>query len=433
MKILLYGINYAPELTGIGKYTGEMAAWLAGRGHEVRVVTAPPYYPDWKVGAGYTAGRYVVEQREGVKIWRTPLWVPFRHGGVKRLLHLASFAVSSMPVLFRQLFWHPQLVWVVAPAFFCVPGAWLTARLCGARCWLHIQDFEVDAAFELGLMRGAKLRALALGLERWLLRRFDRVSSISLRMLDHLLSKGVARDRVVPFPNWVDLDAIRPAASRVGAGGTAMAPANRYRAELQIAPDAVVALYSGNMGKKQGLEILAKAAELTRSRVDLVWVFCGEGVGRGDFERACVGLPNVRLLPLQPVGRLSELLNLADIHLLPQRADVEDLVMPSKLSGMLASGRPVVATARAGTELEKVVAGCGVVVDAENPEAFGRAVIALADDAERRTVLGLAARAYAEAYMGRDAVLGAFETALLHLVTDDASVLDERPDQRVSK
>lgn len=426
MKILIYGINFSPELTGIGKYTGEMAAWLAGRGHEVRVVTAPPYYPDWKTADGYSAARYEVEQWEGVGVWRTPLWVPFRPGGAKRLLHLASFALSSLPVLFRQIFWRPQVVWVVAPALFCAPGAWLTTRLCGARCWLHIQDFEVDAAFELGLMRGAKLRALALGLERWLLCRFDRVSSISLQMQDHLLSKGVAGDRIVLFPNWVDLDAIRPGASRVGADGTAMALVNRYRAELQIAPDAVVALYSGNMGKKQGLEILVKAAELARSRSNLVWVFCGEGVGRGDLEQACVGLLNVRLIPLQPLERLDELLNLADIHLLPQRSDAADLVMPSKLTGMLASGRPVVATAKAGTELANVVAGCGVVVDAENPEAFGAAVVALVDDVKRRAALGQAARAYAEANLGRDEVLGSFETALLQLVRDGHNVVDAR-------
>jgi colanic acid biosynthesis glycosyl transferase WcaI len=417
VKVLVYGLNFSPELTGIGKYTGEMAAWLAGRGHEVRVVTAPPYYPDWKVGAGYTAGRYVCESWQGVSVWRTPLWVPFRPGGAKRLLHLASFALSSLPVLLREMFWRPQVVWVVAPAFFCAPGAWLTARLCGARCWLHIQDFEVDAAFELGLLQGSALRRFALGLERWTLRRFDRVSSISMRMADHLITKGVESSRVVSFQNWADINLILPSRHGVGADGTAMAPGNRYRADLQIAPGTVVALYSGNMGKKQGLELLAEAARMTRECTDLVWVFCGEGAGRGDLERACEELPNVRLMPLQPLERLNELLNLADIHLLPQRADAADLVMPSKLSGMLASGRPVVATARKGSELERVVAGCGVVVAPDSPEAFCSAVLALAVAPERRGRLGRAGRAYAEAHLGREAILGDFESELFRLVS----------------
>ncbi len=90
MKILLYGINFAPELTGIGKYTGEMAAWLAARGHQVRVVTAPPYYPHWKVGEGYSGTHWQRQTWAGVQVWRCPLWVPSQPSGLKRLLHLAT-------------------------------------------------------------------------------------------------------------------------------------------------------------------------------------------------------------------------------------------------------------------------------------------------------------------------------------------------------
>ena len=129
MKILLYGINFAPELTGIGKYTGEMAAWLAAQGHQVRVVTAPPYYPDWAVGAGYSARTWRRERWQGVDVWRCPLWVPPRPGGAKRLVHLASFALSSLPVMLRQLLWRPEVVWVVEPPLFCAPTAWAVAQI----------------------------------------------------------------------------------------------------------------------------------------------------------------------------------------------------------------------------------------------------------------------------------------------------------------
>lgn len=416
MKILLYGMNFSPELTGIGKYTSEMAVWLAACGHEVRVISAPPYYPDWKLGAGYSPWQYIVEQRDGVDVWRAPLWVPFRPGGAKRLLHLVSFAVSSLPLLFRHLFWRPDVVWVVAPALFCAPGAWLTARLAGARCWLHIQDFEVDAAFEMGMLKGRRLRSFALGTERWLFRRFDRVSSISPRMIKHLHGKGVAEKDVVWFPNWVNTVVIRPLTAKVDASVTAMVTANGYRAALQNSPNAIVALYSGNMGDKQGLEILSQAATLTKSRKNLVWVFCGEGVGRANLERGCAGLANVRFLPLQPVERLNELLNLADIHLLPQRADVADLVMPSKLTGMLASGRPVIATALPGTEVASVCEQCGLVVPPGDSEAFAQAVLSLADDAAFRVNLGVKARAYAEFHFGHNAILSRFESELQLLI-----------------
>jgi colanic acid biosynthesis glycosyl transferase WcaI len=409
MKILLYGINFAPELTGIGKYTGEMAAWLASHGHAVRVVTAPPYYPAWAVSAGYSGRTWSTENVMGVDVWRCPLWVPARPGGVSRLLHLASFAVSSVPVMLHQVFWRPDVVWVVEPALFCAPCAGVVARLSGAKAWLHIQDFEVDAAFSLGLLRGKRIRAWVEHCESWLMRRFDVVSTISDRMMDLLLAKGVAAQHAFLAPNWVDIAAISPTTQCVGA--------NPYRVLLGLPADCVVALYSGNMGGKQGLEILAEVARLREAGYaksdsrPLVFVFCGDGAGKAALQLACAGLANVHFLPLQPMEQLNDLLAMADIHLLPQRADAADLVMPSKLTGMLASGKPVVATAHAGTELARVLAGsgpdtqCGLVVEPENATAMLAAIEVLLKDAALRHRLGVAARAYAEQHLHIDMVL----------------------------
>jgi colanic acid biosynthesis glycosyl transferase WcaI len=404
MKILVYGINYAPELTGIGKYSAEMAEWLAARGHEVSVVTAPPYYPQWEVHAGYRAGRYRKEARRGVTVRRAPLWVPGKPGGLKRLVHLASFALSSLPSLLRAAAGRPDIVLVVEPAFFCAPAAWLAARLCGARAWLHIQDYEVDAAFELGLLKGKGLRAAVLRAERWLMRRFDRVSTISNRMLDLALAKGVDPGRAVLLPNWIDVEAIAPRE-----GGD-------YRAELGIPDGAVVALYSGNMGGKQGLQTLADVARRLEREQRLWFVFCGQGPERAPLEAQCQGLRRVVFLDLQPAERLGELLNTADIHLLPQRAGAADLVMPSKLTGMLASGRPVVCGAAPGTELAGVVARCGLVTPPEDGAAMAEAVRRLGDNAQIRATLGAAARQYAQAHLHVDAVLAAAEQEFAAIV-----------------
>jgi colanic acid biosynthesis glycosyl transferase WcaI len=419
MKILVYGINFSPELTGIGKYTGEMASWLAAQGHELRVVTAPPYYPAWQVDAPYSARWYRREPASlsGYPVWRCPLWVPKKVTGAKRLLHLASFAVTSFPVLLRQIFWRPDVVWVAAPSLMCAPAAWLVARLSGAKACIHIQDYEVDAAFELGLLKNPRLRLLALAVERFVLRRFDSVSTISRRMLALARAKGVAEDKALLFPNWVNLAGF---AEQGCLGRTPAAAQCGYREELSIPADAVVALYSGNMGTKQGLEILPEvAALLAQGRKDVVFIFCGQGVGRERFEALCAGLPNVRLLPLQPAERLSELLATADIHLLPQRADAADLVMPSKLTGMLASARPVVATAHLGTEVAEVVAQCGLVVPPEDALALAEAIVRLADDAGLRKALGQAGRQYAEQNLDRDVVLRRYEAELLCLCGQD--------------
>jgi colanic acid biosynthesis glycosyl transferase WcaI len=403
MKILVYSLNFAPDLTGVGKYSGEMASWLAEHGYEVRVVTAPPYYPQWRVSPGYAAASYRREQWQGVQVQRCPLWVPERLSIVKRLVHLVSFAVSSFPALMAHARWRPDVVWVVEPALFCGPAALLLAKMVGARNWLHVQDFEVDAAFEMGLVKSRWLRSAVGACDRWLMRRFDKVSTISGAMLQRLRDKGVDPARLVAFPNWADISGIAP-----------LERPSPYRAELGIPDDAIVALYSGNMGAKQGLEVLAAAAQRLRDERAIVFVFCGDGAAKADLVAQCDGLPNVRMLPLQPLERLNDLLGLADIHLLPQRADAADLVMPSKLSGMLASGRPVVVTAASGTELAQAVerSGSGIVVPPEHPGRLARAVRALAWAPERRAVMGASARAYAEKELGADMILGRFDAAL---------------------
>jgi len=410
MKLLVYGINFAPELTGIGKYTGEMVAWLAARGHDVRVVTAPPYYPDWKVRDGYSAGRYMREEWNGAQVFRTPLWVPTRVTGMRRLLHLASFALASIPALFAQWRWKPDVVWMTEPPLLCTPAGLLFARLRSAKSWLHIQDYEVDAAFELGMLKGARLRAFVTAIERGLLGRFDRVSTISQRMLERAAGKGVTAARLLSFPNWADVSAIRP-----------LDGPSPYRAQLGIADDAVVALYSGNMGAKQGLELLAELALKLRERTDIVFVLCGNGAGRDALMARCAGLTNVHFIDLQPVERLGDLLGLADVHLLPQRADAADLVMPSKLTGMLSSGRPVLAGARPETELGQVVSQCGRIVPPEDAQAFAEALLLLASQPALRRELGLRARSYAEDRFARDAVLARFESDLQDCIAQRAT------------
>ncbi len=400
MRILIYGLNFTPEPTGIGKFTGEMAAWLAGRGHEVQVVTSPPYYPEWRIGPGHSSWRWRSEIIEGVEVYRCPLYVPPRPRGLSRLIHLASFAISSLPVaLWRALAFRPQVLIAIAPALVSAPGARLAAWLAGTRALLHIQDFEIDAAFALGIVAGGRLRRAALAIESCLLRRFECVSSITPAMVKRLAEKGVAAERRLLFPNWVDTSAIRPAPSAL-------------RQELNLPQGAVVALYSGNMGEKQGVETLAEVARaFAGTPVHLL--LAGAGAARPRLAAATAGMSQVHWLPIQPVARLNDLLNAADIHLLPQRADAADLVMPSKLAFMLASGRPVVAGAGVGTAIATAIEGCGMVVPPGDGLAMAAAVAALAGDEQARRRLGDSARARALADWDREAILTAYERALM--------------------
>lgn len=407
MKIVLLSLNFGPELTGIGKYSTEMAHHWVDAGHEVDVVCAPPYYPEWRVRAGWSARRFTRETpRPGLTVHRCPLWVPSSPSGLKRLLHLFTFALSSLPMLLRLARGRPDVVFCVVPAFFCAPGAWLAARLAGAQAWLHVQDFELDAAFELGLLKGQLTRRIFAGLERRMMARFDTVSTISRRMMRQLAAKGLPLEKSELLPNWVDLKAVYPMPV------AQQAAPRQMRAELQIRSDQIVFLFSGTMNRKQGLPYLLGALDLLRDRDDIVLVLCGSGEYRTPLERELPRFSHLRVLDLQPVERLNVLLNMADVHLLPQLKGAADLVMPSKLGGMLASGRPVIAASRADTEVATLVRLCGLLVEPEDPPAMAAAMRQLADAPELRKRQGLVARRIAEEGFGQDHLLGDLERAL---------------------
>ena len=404
MKILLISTNYSPELTGTGKYSGEMLDWLVEQNYEARVVCAPPYYPQWQIGEGYSSWKYKIENSLNKKVYRCPLWVPAKPSGLKRLIHLASFALSSFPIVLKQIFWKPDVVICIEPPLFNSFSAIITSKLSGAKSILHIQDFEVDAAFELGIVKAGWLKSFIYAVERFLMNRFDKVSTISEAMLDKLNKKGVDSIKQLFFPNWVDTAFIYP-----------LENPSIYRAELNISLSKAVALYSGNMGEKQGLEIVIQAAKELESE-NIQFIMCGSGSALERLQVAAKGLKNILWLPLQPLERLNDFLNVADIHLLPQQAGAADLVMPSKLTGMLASGRPIIATADIDTQVEKVVQGCGVVVAPGDNTAFSQSIKTLSEDVELRENLGIKARMYADNNLQYEVIMKKFEKELLELV-----------------
>jgi colanic acid biosynthesis glycosyl transferase WcaI len=417
MKILLYGSNYAPELTGIGRYTAEMAQWLAGKGHQVKVIVAPPHYPPWQVQDGFSAWRWSRRMEHGVLVWRCPAFIPSMPRGLSRIIHTVSFAAASFPILLAQLFWRPDVVWVVEPPFACAPGAVMLARLARASAWLHVQDFEIDAAFGLGFLKGERLQTLVTGFERWLMRKFDVVSTISGRMMERLRSKGLPDPRIVALPNWADVAQFNGVAA-----GSCLALRNR----LALQADSRVVLYSGNMGRKQGLEILAKVAASPLFRKapgnKVIFVFCGEGVGRDELERLCSGLENVRFSDLLPPVEFPALMTLASVHLLPQLPEASDLVMPSKLTAILASRRPVVATAAPESELARVASCAGIIVAPGDHVAMASAVARLIAEDDLRVRLGEAGGEYAMRFMDKDVVLSGLESDFRRLVRRNRGV-----------
>jgi colanic acid biosynthesis glycosyl transferase WcaI len=403
MRILLIGINYAPDLIGVAKYSTELCETLTSFGHEVRVITAPPYYPEWNIPKGYRGWGYRSETINDVSVTRAPIYVPAQPTGAKRLVHHASFALTSLwPAFSNAIRWRPDVVFSVAPSLMSAAfSAWIARRI-RAISWLHLQDFEIDAAFDLGLLGNRRLRAPMVAVERRILRSFDCVSTISPQMLDRLASKGVDRDKIYEVRNWTDTSQISPG-SRL----------TRFRQQLNLDASHFVALYSGTMSNKQGLDLIVEAARsLDQMGSPIRFVMSGEGPHRAKLQSSAAGLGNIRFLGLQSSETFAELLRTADAHLIPQKAEAADLVLPSKLGGILASGKPVIVMAKAETGLALEVRDAGIVIPPGNIQALAEAVRSLAGDPKLCSSLGKAARATALLRWDRTAILDALGQTL---------------------
>jgi colanic acid biosynthesis glycosyl transferase WcaI len=333
-------------------------------------------------------------------VHRCPIWIPRQPRGLHRIAYALSFAITSLPVIVREAWRGADVVIVIEPSFLNLPVALLVARVAGAIAWLHIQDFEFDLAYDMRQLRLG--RSLAEKIESWVMRRFDVVSSISRRMLAKAHGKGVQVGSLCLLPNSVDVEEIRPLSQR-----------SPLREDLGIPTDSIVALFSGSLGAKQGIETIVSAARILANEPRILFVICGDGLGAQKLHEHASGLGNLRFLPLQPLEGLNNLLNLADIHLLPQQPAAAGSVFPSKLIGMLASGRPIIAACLPGSEIAEYISGCGIVTAPDDAEALASAILDLAQDAAMRIRMGDSSRKRACQEFNQQSILQDFERELL--------------------
>jgi len=366
-RVLVYGMNYAPEVTGVGRYTAELAEHLAAIGADVTVITTPAHYPVWRVEKPFTNTRYAVEVRNNVRVVRCPLFLHKKMSGFWRLVAPLTFAATSTPAAILQtLHRRPDTIICVEPTLFVTPVALVLSKLFAARSVLYVQDLEVDAAFAVGHLRNRRwMKVIGSILERCTLPFFDRIVTISNSMAEKIRQKGVAPARIAMIRNWVDLDRFHP-----------ISGASSYRKSLNYDASDFVVLYSGSIGAKQELNVLLDAARLLASESKIKFVVAGEGPAKESLMRAYKDLTNVKFLPFQPDDSLNAFLSFPDIHALTQSHSANDLVLPSKLGGMLASGKRILVTANVGTELADFLGARAIVTPPGDPAELAAAILA---------------------------------------------------------
>ena len=404
-RILLIGHNFAPEPTGIGKYSGEMMQWLSQKGNDCTVVTTYPYYPYWKVQAPYKNRWYQREflpvqgSDEKLKVYRCPLFVPETLNGINRILHDFSFFFSMFFVILKLILFDKGFDYIVAvaPPFHLSYLALFYRKLRGGKLIYHIQDLQIEAAQESNLLKGEKLFNFLYRAEKVLLKNSDVVSSISQGMIKRIQLK-VDR-KIVFFPNWVETSVFFPVNDKV-----------RLKESWGYKEDQFLCLYSGSLGGKQGLENIIYAAESLKDNAKIQFIICGTGPYKSRLQEIALNknLTNVNFLPLQDKKNFNDFLNIADLHLIIQKAYIGDLVMPSKLPTILSAGGVSLVTAEKNTSLHKLVEkfDVGFVVDPEDYLKLRETILNLSnmDHTQKR----INARKYALQYLNIDNVMNQF-------------------------
>ena len=405
MKILIYGLHFKPDLIGIGKYTGEMTDWLFDRGHEIRVVTAPSYYPEWKLEKQFW---WYKKKDNPYLTWRCPIYVPSRPKGLTRLLHLLSFAISSIPPLIRNLSWKPDYIISIEPPFFTTPFALLYSKLTKSKSILHVQDLEIDAAYSLNILKKGIFYRIIQKVEKFILNKFDIISTISQMMKNEIVQKGIDRDKIYILPNWADTENIHPDVN------------NEYlRKQFSIKPEQKVILYSGNIGEKQNLKSVIDIAEkMLISNKNCIFLIVGDGAAKKRLtdDVKIRNITNISFLPLLPIKDLGALLTMADLHLITQDKNISDYVLPSKLTNILSAGGVSIISAKPKTELAQLVKKheIGYLIKPDSESELYTAINHLLVNKSQHSTIGLNARKYAEKYLSKDKILNKFENNVLN-------------------
>lgn len=401
-KILLYGMNYSPELTGVGKYTGDMASWLRHmKLAKVDVVTAVPHYPEWKIPEGYK-NSYSTEAEGVSSIVRCPLFIPKKSSFFLRLLHLVSFAISSNPVVFFKLLrGRPDVLIIIVPTLFIAPLPLLLAKVMRIPTVIHVQDFEVDAMFGLAKSRSKFVSSIARSFEKKVLCSADLVSTISEGMLERATRKGVNVDRLLMLPNWAD-------EASFGQHAT-----DFFEKNLNLPKNSKVVLYAGNVGEKQGLEALVDLAQCSLHLRDIYFVIIGAGRHRDALERDVSErqLSNIVFADLVPKKDLPHMLSSANCHLIIQKEGIADAVLPSKLTNILAVGGNAIIVVEPETTLFNLVRDNPDIASWVPPSRIDALKGAVVSATQRNIKNDMAVR-YAEQNLSCDIIINSFYSEL---------------------
>ena len=397
--------HFAPDLAPTGVVMTRIVTELAARGHELHVVTALPWYRNHAIEPGWGGRLWRTEKTEWGSIIRVH---PFPGKSKSNLLRRAlgfiafSYAVGIRSVHADGLPFKVDGVLAMSPPLTLGLTGWFTKIIRRAPLVFNIQDVFPDAAIQTGAISNKRIIAAAKWLERMSYQRSDAVVLLSQDLRTNIANKIDEKfhQRLHVIPNFVDTSAITPQDRMT-----------TYRRELGIG-DQLVVMYAGNVGFSQSLNLVVDAAARFP---DIAFVINGDGAARKKLEEDCAQLANVYFGDYQPIERLSEVLATGDIHLVPLRAGLASVSVPSKSYSILAAGRPMLAAIDPGTEIPNMLeqSGAGVAVEPDNSAAFIEALSQLVSKRNQLHEMGASGRTWVETHASPASVAAQYEAIFL--------------------
>jgi colanic acid biosynthesis glycosyl transferase WcaI len=408
MRVLVLSLYYDPDVCqSNGPIIRAICDDLAAAGHQVTVLTSFPHYNRNEIWPEYR-GRFFERGKVGqVDVIRSYIHVSRKRTAPARALNYLSFNISSTIAGLKA--GRHDVIFAMSPPLTIGLTAWLLGAIYGIPYCYNLQDIWPDVAVKLGMLRGARTIRFFEAMEKFIYRHASQIFAVSAEFRDNLLRKGVDEMCVEVIPNFVDIARIAPM-GRDNAFATKHDLVGRF-----------VALYAGNVGLSQGLEVILDAAQALRAESDILFLIVGAG-GRRDAliaDATARGLDNVRFLPLQPEEDVPLLYASSDVCLIPLKRGIAENSVPSKTYSIMAAARPFIASVDEGSNVWKLTraADCGLCVPPEDSEALASAIIRLRTDPETRRRMGRSGRAYVESHFARSAVTARYRVALEAVVS----------------
>ena len=381
---MLLNQAFHPDVVATAQMSKDLADSLARRGHRVTAVASRSIYG--KSGASLPKRETIPVPGAAfpIEVHRVGASI-FGKGGIAA--RLADFGLFYVLALFKVLtIRRPDVVVsFTTPPFIALVGL-MSKWLRGSRAVYWVMDLYPDVPVACGVMKASSLPTRFFEwLSRFILRRSDANVVLGRCMRDLVLAKGTPEAKVSLIPVWADLAGVEPVAHE----------GNPYRTQWAAQNETIV-MYSGNFGIAHDAATLCGAMELLRDEPNLKFVFVGAGKRRAEVEAfiKAKGLTNASWHDYQPREKLGQSLSAADIHIISIREGLEGIIVPSKLFGIMAVGRPSVFIGRETSEIARVLTETqsGIVVREGNPAPLAEAIRALVRDPSRRAAMGSNAR-----------------------------------------